>query len=160
MEQTVSVDKDEKSGSRCPKCGYCASTEVTAEWQFHIPRDVVSLNARGTNRGSWDSRSAYVKDRKAWAWHMRAARLAHPSMDLRKVEMPRRRLTLTRLWGPRQRAFDQDNLVGGLKLVVDAMVAEWLLAGDTLEHVQVYYAQRRAGDCEKPGLLVNLEQLR
>lgn len=131
----------------CSRCGFDPDAKVTASWSFTIDRAVVSLNERGTNRGAWtkrvpgkrtwNARRAYKADRDAWGWLVKAKRL---ELRIPKAK-GRRRLTLTRLYGKGQRAFDRDNLVGGMKPVVDSMVLDGLLLGDTPELAEVHYDQ-------------------
>ena len=122
---------------KCERCGYDATAKVLASWSFVINRPVVSLNRGSTNKGA--NRWSYAAERDAWAWHIRAHRL-----DKRiPVAVGLRRLTLTRLIGPRGREFDRDNLAGGLKPVVDSIVRERLLIDDRPEHAEVHYLQER-----------------
>jgi hypothetical protein len=135
---------------KCSKCGYDEDAPVLASWTFVIARPVVSLNRGSTNKGA--NRWEYASERSAWAWHLRAHRL-----DQRiPLATELRRLTLTRLIGPRCRAFDRDNLIGGLKPVVDAMVRELLLTGDAEQHAEVHYLQEKH---KLSGLHVLLEVL-
>jgi len=139
----------------CVKCGHDPAATIAASWSFVIEREVVSLNERSTNRGAWRTRRAYKADRKAWAWHLRDQRL--------KLQIPaaraKRRITLTRIYGPGCRAFDRDNLAGGLKLVVDDIVKEGLLLGDRPKDAEIHYEQRRVAAGEVAGLRVVIEEL-
>lgn len=123
----------------CLRCGFDPQAAIAASWSFAIERPVVSLNARSTNRGSRATIKAYQIDRTAWAWHLRAQRLAQGI----SIAHGFRRVTLTRIYGKGQRALDVDNLVGGLKLVVDAMVREGLLAGDSPRLATIHYGQSK-----------------
>jgi hypothetical protein len=134
----------------CLKCGHDPAAVVTASWDFDTDREVHSLNEhRGNYAGT---RWAYKRDRDAWQWVLKIERI--------KQRIPtateRRRVTLTRIYSGRQRAFDLDNLAGGMKLVVDAMVREELLMGDGPKEAEIHYAQERS---EKSGLRVLLEEL-
>ena len=133
----------------CEKCGHDPGAKVTASWDFHIDREVKSGNAHIYNVGA--SRWRYGKDRTAWEWEMRNARL------LKKIPVAtaRRRLTLTRLFDGRQRAFDVDNLATGFKSCVDALVREKLLLGDDPRKAEIHYQQRPG----MRGIHVLLEEL-
>lgn len=124
----------------CTKCGHDPDAVVFDKFMFIIDREPPSLNDRLFNAGP--RARLYRKERDAWCWLFRAARLkwnipiAH--------EQDRRRVTLTRLFGARQRERDHDNLVGGQKAVVDALVIEKLIAGDRLIDAEIYYGQKRS----------------
>jgi hypothetical protein len=134
----------------CCKCGHDPEAKVTASWSFVIERDPPSMNERIHNEGS--ARFAYARERKIWADWFRVARVTNriPPADAR------RRVTLTRLFSGRQQSRDRDNLVGGQKVVVDAMVLTSLLADDADRWAQIHYAQERG---EHRGLHVLLEEL-
>lgn len=122
----------------CPKCGYDADAKVIARWTFTVERDTPSLNDRVYNAATYRG-SMYRKVRDAWCWEFRAARL--------KVRIPRartrRRVTIVRNYGGRARERDRDNLIGGAKAVIDAMVSEGLLVDDTSLGAEIHYDQRR-----------------
>lgn len=134
----------------CPKCGYDADAEVIDSWTFLIERDPPSLNARIFNSGP--RRWVYKRERDVWCWEIRAARL------LQRIPkaVGRRRVTLTRVFDGRQQERDRDNLAGGLKSFVDAMVLEGMLVDDGETMAEIHYQQERA----KPiGLRVLIEEL-
>lgn len=137
--------------TKCARCGFDPDVVVTASWSFTIEMGTASLNAQSTNKGG--RRFAYKETRNHWSWWFRERRLA-----LRiPVARRRRRLTLTRLYSGRQRELDRDNLVGGLKMVVDAMVRERLLVDDKNSAAEIHYLQERAAS---QGLRVLLEEVR
>ncbi len=88
-------------------------------WTLHIPRQLPSGNDRACNGRDLVSRALYRKARHAWAVSMRlrAPRAAFVNADYQ----PKRRVTITRILGPRQREYDRDNLFSGSKIVLDAM---------------------------------------
>ncbi len=67
-----------------------------------------------------------------------------------------RKVTLTRLIGKAGKKYDFDNLVGGLKPLLDVMVKQQLLTGDAPHQVAVEYRQERAKD---HGTRVTLEDV-
>lgn len=135
--------------SACVKCGYSPDAVVVHTWQFTLPLELESLNARRVNVGA--TRWSYKRKRDGWAMALRAI----VPRAILAVE-GKRRVTLTRLMGKGQRAFDRDNLVGGAKGLVDAMVRVGLLLGDDAEHAEIHYDQERAPE---PGVRVLIEEL-
>jgi Holliday junction resolvase RusA-like endonuclease len=135
--------------SACVKCQHDPDAHVSASWSFSIDRDPPSLNARLFNgpRG-WK----YRKERNAWCIEVRAVRL------LQRIPKAtsKRRVTLTRNYYGRQQRRDRDNLAGGMKACVDALVLEGLLRGDSEVDAEIHYAQARTTPA---GLCVVIEEL-
>ena len=121
----------------CAMCGYDATARVLRSWTLRPPFEVESLNAHRVNAGH--GRWAYAKVRKAW--------LQALIVEARATSCPEatgmRRVTITRVYSGRQRAYDGDNLRGGCKPLVDAMVLAGLLVDDDAANAQVHYAQER-----------------
>ena len=136
--------------SACAKCGYDAAAVVVARWSFVVDRDPPSLNARLHNSGA--RRWAYKRERDDWRTEIRGHKFARGV----RVAAERRRVTLTRLYAGRQKRRDQDNLAGGMKAVVDALVLEALLVDDSEQHSEIHYAQVRG---DQRGLLIEIEVL-
>lgn len=135
----------------CTRCGHDPSAIVVASWCFVIEGvEVASLNAHTVNVGH--ARHAYRRHRDHWHWAIRAERLRLAIPAATRL----RRVTLVRLMGKGQREFDPENLSGGLKPMVDGLVAEKLIVGDRRDQAQISYDQRRAS---KPGLMVVIEEL-
>ena len=67
-------------------------------------------------------------------------------------------MTFTRCYGGRQQERDRDNLIGGMKTVVDAMLVELLLVDDTSQWAELHYQQLVTAPATR-GLLVHLEEL-
>lgn len=134
----------------CVRCGHNPDEVVTASWSFFVDREMSSLNARIVNTGH--SARLYRSERDAWCWEFRAAKL--------KLKIPkalvRRRVVLTRIYSGRQKERDRDNLIGGAKLAVDALVHEGLIANDDSAMVEISYAQERG---PTSGLRVLLESV-
>lgn len=108
------------------------------------------MNDRLSNSGL--KRFAYAKDRDEWVTWMRTMRLNH-----RISTAPgKRRVTITRVYGGRQRPFDYANLVGGSKGLVDAMAIEGLIEGDDPSRLEDHYQQVQG----KPiGVTITIEVL-
>jgi hypothetical protein len=136
----------------CEKCGHDPYAIVEYRWTMFVEKDPPSLNAHLHNKGP--QAYLYRRARTEWGWLFRAARLRNNVPKARR----RRRATFTRLYAGRQQERDYDNLAGGMKLIVDAMVLEGLLVDDSPKHADLFYAQERVpdGGC---GLRVELEEL-
>lgn len=134
----------------CPKCGHDPEARVLAAYEFTVDRDPPSLNAHIFNVGA--SRWKYAKERDAWMWEFRAVRL------LRRIPpaVGRRRVTMTRVYGGRQKERDRDNLSGGMKPCVDALVLEKMLVGDGPRDAEIHYQQEVGSPT---GLRVLIEEL-
>lgn len=140
----------------CQRCGFDPTAAVTASWVFMIERDPPSLNARIHNSGA--SRWQYRAERDVWSGELMVARVNHRITPARR----RRRVTLERVYGGRQKERDRDNLVGGMKAVVDALVLQGLLVDDTPAHAELHYGQLAIGRVPPPGmrgLRVTIEDL-
>jgi hypothetical protein len=136
--------------SACAMCSYDPDARVMSSWTFMIDREVVSMNAHRVNIGGFAGR-AYRKDRDNWYLEFVNAR------NLLKIPHAerRRRVVLTRLYDGRSRMWDQDNLVGGGKSTVDAMILAQLLVADSHDFAEVHWKQTRGAR----GLHVLLEEL-
>jgi len=121
----------------CVKCGHDPDAPVTASWEFVLEHEALSMNARIVNVGA--ARWRYAKERDAWGWLVRAAKLRHRIT----AATGRRRMTLTRIYAARQRELDEDNLKGGTKSLVDAIKREGLLVDDTRAWLELHHAQER-----------------
>ncbi len=121
----------------CPACGHNPAAIVTASWSMFIPLDAKGMNSRVTNSGS--SRWAYAAERNSWSLVLRNA--------MRIAGVPAatgfRRLTITRCYHGRQQLRDRDNLIGGCKSLVDALVRASALVDDDAKHAEINYRQER-----------------
>jgi hypothetical protein len=135
--------------SACIKCSHDPEAVVLASWTFHIDRDPPSLNARLFNgpRG-W----VYRKERDEWRSEVRVCRVLQRIPQATRL----RRVTLTRNYTGRQQLRDRDNLAGGMKCVVDALVLEGVIANDDAANSEIHYTQLRT---TPPGLSVLVEEL-
>lgn len=139
----------------CARCGHDPDAKVLASWSFFVDKEVGSLNAHRVNAGSRWQQAAYRRERDEWTRWMQVGKAnnAIPSAT------SKRRVRLVRQYTGRQRAYDVDNLIGGAKACVDAMVRAGLLAGDTRELAEIEYDQKRGGPNERSGLWVFVEEL-
>lgn len=135
----------------CSRCGFDPFAKVLGKWVMLIDRDPPSLNDRLVNVGP--HRWKYKKERDAWHWLVKAARL---NFNVPVATALRRRVTLERLFNGRQRERDLDNLSGGMKPIVDALVLERLIAGDDPKSVEIHYKQTKG---PLRGLVITIEQL-
>jgi len=109
-------------------------------WEFFIQLDSKSMNARLTNSGN--TRWAYKAERNRWE-AMLEATLADLSSGVASATS-KRRVTITRCYFGRQQHRDHDNLVGGCKAMVDALVRTGVLVDDNAKGAQIFYRQERA----------------
>ena len=87
-------------------------------FSFTVNRPILSQNVIGGNNGG--QRWMYGKERKAWADAFTSA------LEAERVTaaVGRRVIRITRAYSGRKREMDYGNLVGGAKLVIDAMQRE------------------------------------
>lgn len=106
-------------------------------WSFVLDRKPPSMNDHSPNANT--ARFQYRKERDAWGWLLKLA------MGERHIPRAneRRRLAITRIIGPREREYDYDNLVGGCKALLDAMVKAGLVLNDNARWLTATYAQER-----------------
>jgi hypothetical protein len=138
----------------CARCHYDPDQRVTASWSFLICRDPPSLNQRIFNAGN--SRWRYQKERDTWATELMVAR-GNGRIPKAKAGS-RRRVTLERIYGGRMQERDLDNLVGGMKPIVDALVLQGFIVGDTAKDVELHYGQIREDGTAARGLRVLIEE--
>jgi hypothetical protein len=106
---------------------------------FDIDYVVPSSNQRLVNSRDPADRAKYRETRDDWQTLVMAAMRAH---GVPKAT-GRRALVLIRFFSGRERARDYDNLVGGMKPVLDAMVLAGLIVGDDPGSVVVTYHQNK-----------------
>lgn len=136
--------------SACTKCAYDPDALVLASWTFVVALDPPSLNAHIQNAGT--GRWQYAKLRKEWTEAMAIAQVTEHV----PIAAAKRRVTLTRLFSGRQKRRDRDNLAGGCKPIVDAMIEAGLLVDDDDEYAEIHYAQERGNE---RGLRVLIEEI-
>jgi hypothetical protein len=137
-----------------PACRYCGvdlEAPIGNRWAFLIPMDAPTQNVIAQNKGG--KRWAYKRMRDDFTLMIMAC--------TRSIAIPaakrKRRVVITRRYDGRKQERDFGNLVGGLKMVVDAMVHAKLLVDDSPQWVEDFYRQERA--VTDIGLLVLLEDL-
>ncbi len=106
-------------------------------WTFVIARRAPSLNEHVQNAGP--SRWKYAKERDVWCWEFRKVRL---DLAIPKATA-KRRLTVQRMYCGREQERDYVNLVGGMKVIIDALVLEGLLVDDAPKHLDDMYMQSK-----------------
>jgi hypothetical protein len=114
-------------------------------WAFFVPLPLPSLNDRVHNAkaGHWK----YKKQREEWCAAVRVA--AHDAGVAKAIG--RRTLTVRRFYKGRQQERDYVNLVGGCKVVVDALVLEGLLVDDKPSLLEDRYEQMRVSKEHESG---------
>lgn len=136
----------------CPKCGHDPSARVVGSWSFWCDREIESLNAHRVNAGAKWQQAAYRRDRDAWQLWMRFGMFSQKILNAKA----KRRVKIVRQYSGRQRAFDKDNLAGGCKQLVDAMVRAALLVDDSERWCEIEYVQRKA---DKSGTWILVEEI-
>jgi hypothetical protein len=117
-------------------------------WTLVFPIGVPNANDRVVNRSSRNRAmkrafaimgARYRKQRAEWTMLVQSA--------MREAACPaatkRRAITLTRLYSGREREWDYGNLVGGCKVVIDAMKHAGLLVDDSPKWSDQQYRQER-----------------
>jgi Holliday junction resolvase RusA-like endonuclease len=123
----------------CAKCGHDPEAKVLRVWRMELDMPLKSLNRHAVNFGA--ARFAYRKERDAWQWLIKREVLRW--FDLHKADS-KRRVTIKRLFAGRCRAFDQDNLVGAAKIVVDALKSEGVIRDDSPDWVELHVLQQKS----------------
>lgn len=126
-------------GDACPKCGYRAEAVVTARWVLHLDKRLTSANLRTVNAGT--SRWRYAKERDQWGWFLKA--VARSVQVVPATAHTKRRVTISRLYCGRQREMDADNLMGGCKALIDALVRERVVHDDKAAWLELHVTQWR-----------------
>ena len=136
----------------CDQCGFDPGLKIAQVWILKLDKDPSSLNARVYNAGH--TRYAYAKERDEWHWMIKHERL---KQKIPKA-MQKRRVTLTRNYGGQQKERDVDNLSGGMKNCVDAVVREGLLVNDSPQYAELHYKQNRVSERSSLGLWIQIEE--
>lgn len=103
----------------CTKCGSCSG--VAPQWTLFVHLQPPSQNEHISLHGAgyWK----FAKERARWVHLIRQAMLDTGGGRFEPVPQAtgKRRIVFTRLYSGKQQARDYGNLVGGMKLVVDAL---------------------------------------
>jgi hypothetical protein len=124
------------SEASCDACGYDPSLPVRLVGELTLHLSWPSQNQLGANARGF----AGIKYRKA---RQEFAAALHQALSERVVAGAdtKRRLWLRRVYRPGKRAYDEANLVGGGKAVVDVLVARGLLKDDSPKWFEGIYQQ-------------------
>lgn len=139
------------SDSVCPMCAYDFGAVVTSRWQVTIPMALMSQNQlKGNGRHDW----------KYKAFRNKAEALLSSELELNKVPAAdrARRGIITRWYGKGRRKFDQENVVGGSKPLLDVMQNLQLIINDNTKYWQGFYKQRKSPDGQDY-ITIELEEL-
>lgn len=125
--------------------------------RFAIPLKPPSSN--DLRRKARSPRIAVLMVRREWRRHFRPDVVAYARRTLHGPRL----VTFTRLMGPREREYDDDNLRGGLKPIRDLLCVGTpkhpglgLLLDDRKETAQFEYVQIRG---ERPMTIIDIEEL-
>lgn len=158
-------------------------------WSFTLPIDLSSANLRIVNGRHAATAAMYRKRRDTWvSWMIMEARhvglpfvgdagrgdigLMYVVLGDGHVAQWRRRVTITRLMGKRQRAWDDDNLIAACKALRDGMQmprppkgrqkryrqGAAIVYDDSAKWSEWRYAQERSAD-GKPGVRIDVEDI-
>jgi len=108
---------------------------VKSAW---VPRKMVSNNV--LIRMRFPQRSRITRE-----WHKEVEPAGHGK---RQQPGTLRRLLLVRVIGSGGRAYDEDNLIGGAKLLIDALVVNHWLLNDTPKHLDLAKPAQERGPHE------------
>ena len=79
-----------------------------------------------------------------------------PPLVKSKRAKGRKRVTITRVLGPRERLYDPDNLVGACKPLLDALRAAGYIEDDTAALIDLHVAQDSSARSAGPKILVSI----
>ena len=162
---------------RCPTCGFtlrcglCGGSPApagAARWVVHVPEQPPSQNA--FKAGLFPPKGAtFAQLRKLMLGQAGSyGRLVETWRKLLADKLlaaacwkatGRRRVVFTRLMGPRNKAFDAFNAVGGMKPICDALVHLEALVDDAPACFEGFVHQRRAQPGELTGLRIEITEL-
>ena len=162
---------------RCPTCGFtlrcglCGGSPApagAARWVVHVPEQPPSQNA--FKAGLFPPKGAtFAQLRKLMLGQAGSyGRLVETWRKLLADKLlaaacwkatGRRRVVFTRLMGPRNKAFDAFNAVGGMKPICDALVHLEALVDDAPAYFEGFVHQRRAQPGELTGLRIEITEL-
>ena len=120
-----------------------AKSKSIDSFELHLPKEVRSLNK--TLKQHWSVR---VKDKEEWYMLLKSEALlsldgvlrSQPEITFNMWLVSKKHITITRIMGPRQREFDDDNMVGGCKSLRDATIG-LIIKEDTRKYVHFKYKQ-------------------
>jgi hypothetical protein len=133
----------------CPLCLCDPGALIAYRWEFVLPLVAPSQNdvAAGNHGGGrWKYKKLRERFEKAIEAALTPAQIkaTERAPMLRGGDNPtRRRVTFIRSYTGRQKERDHANLVGGLKLVVDALVNCSVLVDDSPKWFEGHYRQER-----------------
>ena len=128
-------------------------------WTITVPLQMTSANRHLVNGGGRHAAivagAKYRKERDQWA---RALVVLARNEGI-PTAAAKRRITLTRVIGPRQREYDYGNLVGGAKHVLDACKTAGLIVDDSPKWCIDVYQQRPRVDSKEYGTIITVEDI-
>lgn len=119
----------------CPACGFDTDARPTRTWTIVLELVFPSLNQL---KGNTKVGYAY----RRWRREFEGALANH---GLPTATCPRR-VTVTRWYGKRKRAYDTANLSGGSKPLMDTLVNYGILYDDSPTWLEVHFHQRPSPD--------------
>ncbi len=118
-------------------CRFDPGAAVTQTWSFSVDSYVPTLNSIGTNH---KNNFKYRGWRTAWEKHLGAwLQTLPPATQYRRV-------TITRHYGTKKRAFDSANFAGGCKPLLDTLTNFGALYDDSDLWCEAHYLQLKSPD--------------
>lgn len=141
-----------QGSSECPACGFDASQPVLLLQRLRLSASFPSQNTLGANRRG-NAGYHYRKLRQEFAAELHRALAATPVPPA----TGKRRVWLSRVYGPRKRPYDIANLIGGGKAIVDVLVARGVLVDDSSKWFEGIYKQ---GPGPADAILIDIYDIR
>jgi Holliday junction resolvase RusA-like endonuclease len=107
--------------------------------------------------------NAWANQHRGWErvrWIKAAFLKELPPLVKSKRAKGRKRVTITRVLGPRERLYDPDNLVGACKPLLDALRAAGYIEDDTAALIDLHVAQDATARSAGPKILVSIRERR
>lgn len=121
----------------CPMCRYARDAKASASWTLSAASYCPSLNRVGVNG---KNNNAYRWWRNQWA------KLLKDQVGAVPPAAAKRRVTITRHYGTKQRAYDRINYAAGCKALLDVLVGYGVLYDDSELWCEDHYRQVKSVD--------------
>ena len=131
-------------------CRFDPGATVTASWTLRVPSYCPTFNSIGKNT---KNNFRYRGWRKVWEKEF------GPWLQTIPPAMKYRRVTITRYYAGRNRAYDHQNFAGGCKPLLDVIVTFGGLYDDRDLWCEAHYVQIKAGSDGVDVIEVKIEEL-
>lgn len=130
-------------------CNYDPTLKISGSWTLLVPKNAVSqnqLSGNGKGRAGWK----YRRIRDEFFELVRARKRNIPDATTR------RRVFFTRYYSGKQRPYDRDNLVAGMKPLRDCLTELKLIVDDSERWLEAHYMQKHG---ETSHIAVDIEEI-